>query len=194
MALLDSGADPNVTDRAGNTPLHVAAQTGSLEVVKKLLSKGAKTDVQTPGAGPSQNQFRPVSGAQTPLLLAARNGHVEVMRTLIEAGADTKLTGEDGAPLLLTAAGSGRVAAAKYAFEFDKNVAAKDKNGRTAMHAVVGRRRRWSDPGSDDRNGAVSGGDRSSAGREGQPADERPFRPAMEFRWTSRSSEWPRLS
>ena len=138
LALLDGGADSNVTDRAGNTPLHVAAQTGSLELVKKLLAKGAKTDVRTPPAAPSQNQFRPVFGAQTPLLLAARNGQVEVMRTLIEAGADTKLTGDDGAPLLLAAAASGRVAAAKYAFEFDKNVTAKDKNGRTAMHAVVG--------------------------------------------------------
>src|SRR5437764_840199 len=47
LALLDAGADANVTDKGGNTPLHVAAQTGSLELVKKLLAKGAKTDVRT---------------------------------------------------------------------------------------------------------------------------------------------------
>ena len=44
---------------------------------------------------------------------------------------------DDGASLLLAAAASGRVAAAKYAFEFDKDVKAVDNSGRTAMHAAV---------------------------------------------------------
>jgi ankyrin repeat protein len=140
MALLDGGADPNVADRTKSTPLHVAAGAGALDLVKKLLAKGANMNAKT---DPAQAMgFRPVAGEQTPLLLAARSNRVEVMRALIEAGADTKLKGQDDAGLLLAASASGHVAAAKYAFEFDKDVKAVDNRGRTAMHECV------SNPGS----------------------------------------------
>src|SRR2546422_2567408 len=46
-ALPISGADPNVADRAGNAPLHTAAQAGDLELVKKLLAKGTNPNVRT---------------------------------------------------------------------------------------------------------------------------------------------------
>lgn len=135
VALLDGGADPNVADRTGSTPLHVAAQAGALDLVKTLLAKGAKPNVRTqPSNG---GGFRAAAGEQTPLLLAARNNHVDVMRALIEAGADTTLKAQDGSTLLLSAAASGRVASAKYAYEFDKDVKAVDKSRRTAMHEVV---------------------------------------------------------
>jgi ankyrin repeat protein len=135
MALLDGGADPNVADKAGFTPLHLAAQAGSLDLVKKLLAKGAKPNAQTAQAAPVP--FRPATGEQTALLLAARNDRVEVMRALIAAGADPKIKGQDGAGLLLAAASSGRLDATKYAFEFDKDVKAVDREGRTAMHESV---------------------------------------------------------
>lgn len=138
VALLSGGAEPNVADNTGNTPLHLAAQAGSLELVKALLARGANPNVRTKPAAPGgRGGFRAVAGQQTPLLLAARTNHVDVMRALIEAGADTKLKADDGATLLLAASASGRVAAAKYAFEFDKDVKAVDNAGRTAMHEVV---------------------------------------------------------
>ena len=56
---------------------------------------------------------------------------------LIEAGADPKMKNQDGASLLLAAAASGRVTAAKFAFNLDKDVKAVDKNGFTAMHESV---------------------------------------------------------
>jgi uncharacterized protein len=139
VALLGGGADPNVADNTGNTPLHLAAQAGSLELVKTLLAKGANLNARTKPAAPGgRGGFRLAAGQQTPLLLAARSNHVDVMRALIEAGADIKLKSDDGATLLLAASASGRVAAAKYAFEFDKDVKAVDNAGRTAMHEVVG--------------------------------------------------------
>jgi ankyrin repeat protein len=135
MALLDGGADPNVADSTGHTPLHLAAQTGALDLAKKLLAKGANPNVRT---NPDKDApYRPAAGEQTPLLLAARNNQVGVMRALIEAGADTKIKGQDGAGLLLAAAASGRVAATKYAFEFDPDVKSVDNHGRTAMHECV---------------------------------------------------------
>ena len=135
IALLDGGADPNVADRMGRTPLHIASQAGSLELVRKLVSKGADLNARTARIStPDPGFFRPPSGEQTPLLLAAKFNQVDVMRVLIEAGADTKLKAQDGTTLFLAAAGSGHVEAAKYAYEFDKEVKAVDNLGFTAMH------------------------------------------------------------
>jgi ankyrin repeat protein len=46
--LVDSGADLNIQDTWGNTPLHWAAKNGSeyLEIVKLLVDAGARTDIQ----------------------------------------------------------------------------------------------------------------------------------------------------
>ena len=135
LELLDGGADPNIADKTGNTPLHVAAQNGALDLVQKLLAKKANLNVKNAQA--RATGFRAAAGEQTPLMLAARNNRVAIMRALIEAGADTKLKGQDGGSLLLVAAASGRVQAVKYSYEFDKDVKAVDATNRTAMHLSV---------------------------------------------------------
>lgn len=144
-ALVDAGADPNVADRAGNAPLHTAAQVGDLELVKKLLAKGANRDVRTAknenmgrgAGGGAAGFFGRAAGEQTPLMVAARGNHVDVMRALIAAGADPKLKAQDGSTLLMAAAASGHVEAVKYAYEFDQDVKAVTDNGTTLMHAAV---------------------------------------------------------
>lgn len=138
IALLDGGADPNVADRRGRTPLHLAAEAGSLELVRKLVSKGANLDAQTEKMPlPVDAIYRLPGGEQTPLLLAAKYNHVDVMHVLIEAGADIKLKNQEGDTLFLAAAGSGHIAAAKLAYEYDKDVKAVDRYGLTAMHKSV---------------------------------------------------------
>lgn len=42
---LDSGVNVNAKDQGGNTPLIWAAYSGSLEVIKLLLDRGADTQV-----------------------------------------------------------------------------------------------------------------------------------------------------
>jgi ankyrin repeat protein len=144
IALLDGGANPNFADPKGFTPLHIAAESGDVALVKKLLSKGAVLDARTSPA--KKVSFNPIektlilfsfSGEQTPLLLAAKYNRVDVMRVLIEAGADTQAKSGDGTTLFLAAAGSGHVEAARYAYQFDKDVKAVDEEGSTAMHEAV---------------------------------------------------------
>lgn len=40
LMLLKSGADPNITMDSGETPLHVAAKTGRLRIIRLLLQDG----------------------------------------------------------------------------------------------------------------------------------------------------------
>jgi ankyrin repeat protein len=138
VALLDGGANPKVADHMGRTPLHLAAQAGSLALVKTLLSKGADLNAKTANVPVSEESgFRLPGGEQTPLLLAAKFNRVEIMRLLIDAGADTKLRNQDGDTLFLAAAGSGHITAARLAYQYDKDVQAVNNQGLTAMHECV---------------------------------------------------------
>ena len=70
--LLGKGAQVN---RVGWTPLHYAASTGDLELVKLLLDKAAYIDAQSPNK-------------TTPLMMAARARKTDVVRLLLNEGAD----------------------------------------------------------------------------------------------------------
>lgn len=79
--------------RTGNTPLHVAAQNGSLELVEKLIAKGADVNARTnevKDAAPTPFGPRGPGGQETPLLLAARSGHVDAERHNVIAGRSLK--------------------------------------------------------------------------------------------------------
>jgi ankyrin repeat protein len=47
--LIENGADVNVKQSAGTTPLHSAAQNGNLELLILLLEKGAHVDIRMEG-------------------------------------------------------------------------------------------------------------------------------------------------
>jgi ankyrin repeat protein len=141
---LDRGADPNVADRSGTTPLHTAAQTGSLELAQALLAKGANPDARTnktpaPARGaPSGGEgFRLPPGEQTPLMMAAKADREAIMKALIEHHADPKLRAQNGTTLLMSAAGSGHVDVVKYAYQFDQDVKAATDTGDTIAHVAV---------------------------------------------------------
>ena len=92
---LKAGADPNVRNRAGNTPLLGIAQIGTAEEVRYLLDAGAR--------------FNDVNSAnRTPLFLAACIGNVGVVRQLLAAGADKTIVDENGQTALDIARKNGR--------------------------------------------------------------------------------------
>jgi ankyrin repeat protein len=128
-----------VADGTGNTPLHTASQVGDIDLVKKLLAKGANPNARTmkltgaAGGGP----FRRAIGELTPLHVAAKANHEEVMRALVAAGADPKIKAQANTPLLMSAVGSGRVGVVKYAYELAPEIDAPNEYGSTVMHASV---------------------------------------------------------
>ncbi|KAK0642194.1 ankyrin repeat-containing domain protein, partial [Cercophora newfieldiana] len=73
--LLRMGATHRLRDNRGDTPLHVAARWGSLEIAELLLDAGAEIDA------------RNHHGA-TPLLLASETGSAKLIQLLAQNGAD----------------------------------------------------------------------------------------------------------
>ncbi|WP_267394869.1 MULTISPECIES: ankyrin repeat domain-containing protein [unclassified Sphingomonas] len=77
--LLQKGADPNIRDSAGNTPLILAAQAGREDLVQLLLAYKANINLGN-------------SAGQTPLIVAVNNRDAAVTRLLIDKGADPDQT------------------------------------------------------------------------------------------------------
>ncbi len=73
--LTDSGADVNVRDAKGVTPLVSAVRANFIEGVEFLVSKGARL-----------NESNNVG--ETPLITAVHNRNIGLMRILLKAGAD----------------------------------------------------------------------------------------------------------
>jgi len=126
--LLDLGADPNIGDVAGMTPLYAAVDmntfpdtpgrptpkpSGTLDavdIVKALLARGAKPNatLNAPILVRVHDRGDGTLGAgATPLMRAAKKGDVEMMRALLAHGADPKAKTKAGTEALMFAAGLG---------------------------------------------------------------------------------------
>jgi ankyrin repeat protein len=81
--LIDHGANLEITELYGFTPLHLSSFMGNMEIAVCLLSAGAKVN--------SRNK----SGA-TPLHLAAKGNHVGIAKLLLEHGGDLFTKDEKG--------------------------------------------------------------------------------------------------
>ena len=84
MFLVENGADVNLTDANGNTPLiFIIHKTGNLEIVKRLLTNGAVVNAQN-------------RTGETALMYAAWRGHLEIVQLLLEHSADASLKNRQG--------------------------------------------------------------------------------------------------
>lgn len=101
--LLAAGAPVDAVDRAGATPLYIAADEGRAAVVAWLLAAGGNPRHQMPG---------PFGSAGTPIHAAIRYGHLDVVRVLLEAGVDPNLPDDGVGPPLHTALRRGQSGAA----------------------------------------------------------------------------------
>jgi len=79
LEALQAGANPNVRDPKGRTPLHFMAGVGLAPAAALLIHYGAQVDA------------RDVDGL-TPLHMASGYANSQTLRVLVAAGADTNLT------------------------------------------------------------------------------------------------------
>ena len=84
-ALLDGGANvlKRSTNAMQNTPLHAAAAGRHVEIVHRLIERGADVNARQ-------------HGGWTALHAAAQSGNADLARVLIGAGADTNLRADNG--------------------------------------------------------------------------------------------------
>ncbi len=117
--LADKGAEVNLADATGRTPLYAAVdfntvpasnrpapnvtenQTTSIELIKRLLDRGANPNARLKKAQPYRTKVdrgsdTMLGAGTTPLIRAAKAADIAAMRLLIARGADPKLaTGND---------------------------------------------------------------------------------------------------
>ncbi|KAJ5877420.1 hypothetical protein N7455_000885 [Penicillium solitum] len=114
------GALVNAQNKRGDSPLHLAAGHGSLEMVIFLCEWGSQTT-------------QPNCYGWTPLFTASHSGHLEIVKFLYEHGADVHIAAKDGWTPLHTASCSGHLEVVKFLREHEADVHTATKDGWTPL-------------------------------------------------------------
>ncbi len=96
LSLIQQGANINVTDNQGRTPIMVATYGNDVKTAKVLIDAGADVNIQD---GMKNNPF----------LYAGAEGYLEILKLTIDAGADPTLTNRYGGTALIPAAEHGYI-------------------------------------------------------------------------------------
>jgi ankyrin repeat protein len=136
--LLSVGADVNVKDDNGWTPLHWASNQGHVQVFKELVDHGADIDAEDPdgwtplhwacfksnvalvnellsrGANTEAKANARGQKHNTPLHWASMYDHLTIVKALVNGGANILATNNDGHLPVHKAFGGGHSAVAKY--------------------------------------------------------------------------------
>ncbi|XP_064618905.1 ankyrin repeat domain-containing protein 17-like isoform X2 [Lineus longissimus] len=119
--LLQAGADPDVPDRAGNSPLLLGATWGHSAVVRSLLK--CKVDVN-----------RKNTLGLCAVIMTSAEGHREILRQLLDAGADPDAVNHMRDPAILVACQNSNTDCAEVLIENGCDMDLYDeKHGRTAL-------------------------------------------------------------
>ncbi|XP_048244847.1 uncharacterized protein LOC124124203 isoform X3 [Haliotis rufescens] len=108
-------------DPYGNTPLHFAAETGSLDFVNTLIRRGYNCD--------SRNRQ-----GRTPLFHACSSGSTNIAKLILQRGSSSSVSDSNNMTPLHTASERGHVDVVKLLLEYDHNLQAKTNEGQTALH------------------------------------------------------------
>ena len=75
MLMEEEGADVNIPNNNGNTPLMIATRNGNTEIARMLIDRGADVNI-------------PDNNGNTPLTWASDRGNIQIVRMLIDRGAN----------------------------------------------------------------------------------------------------------
>jgi ankyrin repeat protein len=124
--LCASGADINIKDSKGQTPLYKATELDSVAMVRLLAHQGANLDCYTD-----------LEEKSTVLHVACKLGHVAVAHSLIVMGANIEARAADQSTPLLLAARNGCVEIVAHLIEAGAKVEAADMGKRRAIHVAA---------------------------------------------------------
>ncbi len=113
LELIAQGADVNLAQGDGTTPLHWAAYQLDTDLVSRLIARGARAD--------TANRY----GA-TPLGEAAKAANTELVARLLEAGADVAAVNGDGETVLMLAARTGSTEVARRLIDAGADINARE--------------------------------------------------------------------
>ena len=128
-SLLQEGINPNCVDQTGNTPLHIAASGGHINVVSVLLKHKADVHIAN-------------NAGMTTVMSAAANGYATALRLLLESvdydvGLLNTKDGHGSTPLMC-AATDGHIAVLEILLKCEGLLLDEcDSSGRTALHSAV---------------------------------------------------------
>ena len=125
-ALIDAGADLNIQDSGGGTPLSFAAVVGYTDIARALIDAGADLNIQD-------------NSGQTALHYAAE-GSTDIARALIDTGADLNIQNDLGNTPLHRAALLGSTDIARALIDAGADLNIQDINDFTPLHYAAGRR------------------------------------------------------
>ncbi|XP_070560828.1 ankyrin-1-like isoform X2 [Ptychodera flava] len=157
--LLEKGAN-HVANRIGETPMHIAAYRGNLEILHKMLQRPDDEDFlnertlerNTPlhyavhGGRHEMTTYLVREGAKvnakniqktTPLHLAAVKGNLKICHLLMRYGADVNAAEKSGDTALHEAAENGNLPIVETLVENGVNVNAKNKLGERPLHKAA---------------------------------------------------------
>lgn len=162
LGLIRAGADPNLKDEGGNTPLHDAAMKGNHEVVEALLSAGADPNLKDsqgqrpadvaesddvrrilrtsrrPGtaAGDGRGTSRPPKTV-FPLIEAVITRNQDRVAALISSGEDVDERDNGGATALHLAAMVDNLEAMRALISAGADLNAQDRSGNSPLHLAA---------------------------------------------------------
>ncbi|CAK6981687.1 transient receptor potential channel pyrexia [Scomber scombrus] len=158
--LISDGADPNCSDRYGQTVLHEISRAWSVDVMRFFLDRGSDlmrsdqfgvTPLHVAAALDYEDmvqlllhrkadlEARTLQDQQTPLHYAAKNDAVSSIRLLLQAGASISCTDYKLRTPLQLAANLERSEAARVLLELGAQAGIKDCDGQLCITALIGR-------------------------------------------------------
>ncbi|POM78995.1 Hypothetical protein PHPALM_3409 [Phytophthora palmivora] len=130
---LRHGADTEVRDAQGLTPLLLAARYNQMKVLQVLLQHGARTDAYAP----LDTDFGHGVELGTCLHFAVESGHVQILKFLVTAAAldvHERTSGSQEMTPLHLAARLGRADVVRFLVARIEDINVRDAHGMTALH------------------------------------------------------------
>eukprot|EP00800_Vazella_pourtalesii_P015255 TRINITY_DN408_c0_g1_i3.p1 TRINITY_DN408_c0_g1~~TRINITY_DN408_c0_g1_i3.p1 ORF type:complete len:1128 (-),score=313.61 TRINITY_DN408_c0_g1_i3:239-3622(-) len=132
--LLQNGADPNALSNEGTAPIHLAATSGQVNLLREMIRYGGKIELKD-------------RVGRTPLYISTLQGKLECVQACLDAGGNPMIPNKSGCTCVHAAVLRDRIAELNLLLEYvqanwdSKQVYqllnAQDRDGRTAAHMAA---------------------------------------------------------